>query len=299
MPSFENNGAPPGSLVPEQPLHLLAEFQAAGPRQQSTLDAAPDAHPQPHRLLALLLSWIEAAGLNLYATHLKNDVTAQFAELRSAAAGFLLVEQVPTSQFLETRLDLKHMMRLKARLQESAAFAGQRRHGLLLDCVHEVRARKVMTGRDGDGIDFQGHHSLWGGARAPGPLLALAIYATTRPQRNFYELIHLATLPVLSRAQLFPVYRDEEREPLKMLIALIDWMASKGVKVTLHRPLDGGAAMDELVLSADGGRVLSVSLLDTPRVSTPRSETFKPLADFKSLATFRKYVAGFFLRGRR
>jgi hypothetical protein len=40
-------------------------------------------------------------------------------------------------------------------------------------------------------------------------------------------MIHVASVPVLSRAQLFPVYRDEEREPLKALVSLIDWMAGK------------------------------------------------------------------------
>jgi hypothetical protein len=53
-------------------------------------------------------------------------------------------------------------------------------------------------------------------------------------------MIHVASVPVLSRAQLFPVYRDEEREPLKALVSLIDWMASKGVKVLMRRPVIGG-----------------------------------------------------------
>jgi hypothetical protein len=97
---------------------------------------------------------------------------------------------------------------------------------------------------------------------------------------------------------LFPVFRDEEREPLKMLVSLIDWMASKGVKVVMRRPVIGAMVMDELVLSSDLDRVLSVSLMKEPLGPEPSSETFKRLADFKSLDTFRKYVAGFFMRER-
>ena len=89
-----------------------------------------------------------------------------------------------------------------------------------------------------------------------------------------------------------------EREPLKMLVSLIDWMASKGVKVVMRRPVIGAMVMDELVLSSDLDRVLSVSLMKEPLGPEPSSETFKRLADFKSLDTFRKYVAGFFMRER-
>ena len=111
-------------------------------------------------------------------------------------------------------------------------------------------------------------------------------------------MIHVASVPVLSRGQLFPVYRDEEREPLKMLISVIDWMASKGVRVIMRRPVIGGQGMDALVLSSDQDRVLSVSLTEQPLGPEPEGETFKRYADFKSLETFRKYVAGFFMRGR-
>ena len=108
----------------------------------------------------------------------------------------------------------------------------------------------------------------------------------------------MASVPVLSRAHLFPVYRDEEREPLKALVSLIDWMASKGVKVQMRRPVIGGQVMDELVLTSDQDRVLSVSLLEQPIGPEPDAENFKRYADFKSLETFRKFVAGFFMRER-
>ncbi|MNQ82982.1 hypothetical protein D3C85_980510 [compost metagenome] len=190
------------------------------------------------------------------------------------------------------------MMMLKARLRESTVFGSHRRHGLLLDCIGEVKARKLVNDRSDNGFDFQGHHLLWGGAKTGGPLLALAIYSPTTAGSHFYEMIHVATVPVLSRGHLFPVYRDEEREPLKMLVSLIDWMTGKGVKVIMRRPVIGGAVMDELVLSSDLDRVLSVSLMNQPLGPEPSSDTFKRYADFKSLDTFRKYVAGFFMRER-
>ena len=137
----------------------------------------------------------------------------------------------------------------------------------MLDCVEQIRGRKLFNNRSEDGFDFQGHHLYWGGSRASGPLLALALYSPATAGSHFYELIHVASVPVLSRAHLFPVYRDEEREPLKALVSLIDWMASKGVKVQMRRPVIGGQVMDELVLTSDQDRVLSVSLLAIQSIS--------------------------------
>lgn len=289
--------APAAWLAPDTPLRLLGDFRQDSVASGAALgDGTPRREQQ--RLLSLLLSWIEASGLNVYATHLKKDLTAQFAELRGVAARYPLLARVPASNYLETRLDMKSMMRLKARLRDSSLFGEHRRHGLLLDCVERIAGRKVFTAASEDGFDFQGHHLLWGGSKTGGPLLALALYSPATAGSQFYELIHVASVPVLSRGQLFPVYRDEEREPLKALVSLIDWMAGKGVKVLMRRPVIGGEVMDELVLTSDQDRVLSVSLLQEPVGPEPEMEHFKRYADFKSAETFRKYVAGFFMRER-
>ena len=293
----EQDPAPPAAwLPPDTPLRLLGDFRKASENSGAAQDGSERREQQ--RLLSLLLTWIETSGLNLYATHLKKDLTAQFAELRSVASRYPLLERVPASNYLETRLDMKHMMMLKARLREATVFGNHRRHGLLLDCVEQIKGRKLFNNRSEDGFDFQGHHLYWGGSRVSGPLLALILYSPTTAGSHFYELIHVASVPVLSRAHLFPVYRDEEREPLKALVSLIDWMASKGVKVQMRRPVIGGQVMDELVLTSDQDRVLSVSLLEQPVGPEPDAENFKRYADFKSLETFRKFVAGFFMRER-
>ncbi|QXI40758.1 hypothetical protein [Pseudomonas xantholysinigenes] len=291
--------APPAAwLAPDTPLRLLGDFRRANDGEPGGGARDAGERREQQRLLSLLLTWIEASGLNVYATHLKKDLTAQFADLRNVASRYPLLERVPASNYLETRLDMKHMMMLKARLREATVFGNHRRHGLLLDCVDQVKGRKVFNNRSEDGFDFQGHHLYWGGNRANGPLLALALYSPATAGSHFYELIHVASVPVLSRGHLFPVYRDEEREPLKALVSLIDWMASKGVKVLMRRPVIGGQVMDELVLTSDQDRVLSVSLLEQPLGPEPDTENFKRYADFKSLETFRKYVAGFFMRER-
>ncbi|EIK97098.1 hypothetical protein PMM47T1_08151 [Pseudomonas sp. M47T1] len=291
----ERDEPPAAWLAPDVPLRLIGEFRPADP-SDSGVDSAANTRKEQHRLLSLLVTLIEASGLNVYATQHKQDLTRQFAELRRVAARYPLVERVPASNYLETRMDMKHMMMLKARLKDSTAFGSQRRYGLLLDCVNEVRTRKVFNGRSDTGFDFQGHHWLWGGERTAGPLLALALYSPTTAGSQYYEMIHVASVPVLSRAQLFPVLREEEREPL--MVSLIDWMAGKGVNVIMRRPVIGGDVMDELVLTSDLDRVLSVSLMKQPLGPEPSSDTFKRLADFKSLDTFRKYVAGFFMRER-
>lgn len=66
----------------------------------------------------------------------------------------------------------------------------------------------------------------------------------------------------------------------------------------MRRPVIGGEVMDELVLTSDQDRVLSVSLLEKPLGPEPDTDNFKRYADFKSPETFRKYVAGFFMRER-
>lgn len=284
--------SPVAWLAPDTPLRLIGDFQKAGDGIETS------ERREQQRLLSLLLTWMETSGLNLYASHLKKDLTGQFAELRGVASRYPLLARVPASNYLETRLDMKHMMMLKARLREATVFGNHRRHGLILDCVDQIKGRKLFNNRNEDGFDFQGHHLYWGGSRASGPLLALALYSPTTAGSHFYELIHVASVPVLSRVHLFPVYRDEEREPLKALVSLIDWMASKGVKVQMRRPVIGGQVMDELVLTSDQDRVLSVSLLEKPLGPEPETEHFKRYADFKSLETFRKYVAGFFMRER-
>lgn len=284
--------SPVAWLAPDTPLRLIGDFQKAGDGIETS------ERREQQRLLSLLLTWMETSGLNLYASHLKKDLTGQFAELRGVASRYPLLARVPASNYLETRLDMKHMMMLKARLREATVFGHHRRHGLILDCVDQIKGRKLFNNRNEDGFDFQGHHLYWGGSRASGPLLALALYSPTTAGSHFYELIHVASVPVLSRVRLFPVYRDEEREPLKALVSLIDWMASKGVKVQMRRPVIGGQVMDELVLTSDQDRVLSVSLLEKPLGPEPETEHFKRYADFKSLETFRKYVAGFFMRER-
>ncbi|UVK85490.1 hypothetical protein LOY46_12645 [Pseudomonas sichuanensis] len=295
----EETTQPAAWLAPDTPLRLIGDYRRADEREASASSPrTPGERREQQRLLSLLLTWIEASGLNVYATHLKKDLTAQFAELRGVAARYPLLERVPASNYLETRLDMKHMMMLKARLREATVFGNHRRHGLLLDCVDQIKGRKVINARSEDGFDFQGHHQYWGGSRTSGPLLALALYSPATAGSHFYEMIHVASVPVLSRAQLFPVYRDEEREPLKALVSLIDWMAGKGVKVLMRRPVIGGQVMDELVLTSDQDRVLSVSLLEQPVGPEPDTEHFKRYADFKSLETFRKYVAGFFMRER-
>lgn len=295
-PGSDRDEPPAAWLAPDMPLKLIGDFRNSPDSDAERAGVPGLGKKEQHRLLSLLVTLIEASGLNVYATHLKKDLTQQFAELRSVATRYPLVERVPSSNYLETRIDMKHMMMLKSRLRESSAFGNHRRYGLLLDCISDVKARKLFNDRSDNGFDFQGHHLLWGGAKTSGPLLALAIYSPTTAGSHFYEMIHVATLPVLSRAHLFPVYRDEEREPLKMLVSLIDWMTGKGVKVIMRRPVIGGAIMDELVLSSDLDRVLSVSLMNAPPGPEPSSDTFKRFADFKSLDTFGKYVAGFFMR---
>lgn len=292
--------APPPAawLAPDTPLRLIGDYPRGTDNEPSAAPRTPAERREQQRLLSLLLTWIEASGLNVYATHLKKDLTAQFADLRTVASRYPLLERVPASNYLESRLDMKHMMMLKARLREATVFGQHRRHGLLLDCVDQIKGRKLFNNRSEEGFDFQGHHLYWGGNRTGGPLLALALYSPTAAGSHFYELIHVASVPVLSRGHLFPVYRDEEREPLKALVSLIDWMASKGVKVLMRRPVIGGQVMDELVLTSDQDRVLSVSLLEQPLGPEPDAENFKRYADFKSLDTFRKYVAGFFMRER-
>ncbi|MDF2490285.1 MAG: hypothetical protein K0S77_2907, partial [Pseudomonas sp.] len=122
----DSHGSPPPAwLAPDTPLRLISDYPRAQDSGRTSVDGGDRREQQ--RLLSLLLTLIETSGLNLYATHLKQDLTAQFAQLRAVASRYPLLERVPASNYLETRLDMKHMMMLKARLREATVFGNQRR----------------------------------------------------------------------------------------------------------------------------------------------------------------------------
>lgn len=291
-------------LPPDSPLKLIGQFRAPssdGEVVERTRGAGADGPVQreQHRQVSMLMTLIEASGLNSYSADGKQSLTQQFAELRKVAGRYTLVDRVPASNYLETRIDMKHMLMLKSRLVGSTAFQDKRRYGLMLDCVVGTKGRKLITFDHADGFDFKGQNLLWGGTKTEGPVLVLAIYSPSTPGTNFYDLINVASVPVLSRGHLFPVYRAEEREALTEMVKIINWMATKGVKVVMRRPMIGSFTMDELVLTGANDRVLSVSLAATPSGPEPTSDTFKRLSDFKSVQTFSKYVMGFFMNHRQ
>jgi hypothetical protein len=290
-------------LPPDSPLKLIGQFRSVseGDAVERTRNPGADGPVQreQHRQVSMLMTLIEASGLNSYSAEGKQTLTQQFAELRKVAGRYALVERVPANNYLETRIDMKHMLMLKSRLVESTAFQEKRRYGLMLDCIIGTKGRKLLTFDKPEGFDFKGQNLLWGGTKTEGPVLALAIYSPSTPGTNFYDLINVASVPVLSRGHLFPVYRAEEREALSEMVSIINWMATKGVKVVMRRPMIGSFTMDELVLTGANDRVLSVSLAATPSGPEPTSDTFKRLSDFKSVQTFSKYVMGFFMNNKK
>ncbi|MDW9406635.1 hypothetical protein GE454_26770, partial [Pseudomonas soli] len=141
----DESAAPAAWLAPDAPLRLLGDYRRTSDGEAPATPREPGERREQQRLLSLLLTWIEASGLNVYATHLKKDLTAQFADLRTVASRYPLLERVPASNYLETRLDMKHMMMLKARLREATAFGHHPRHALLPDCVHHVTVRTLSN----------------------------------------------------------------------------------------------------------------------------------------------------------
>ncbi|ALN21708.1 MULTISPECIES: hypothetical protein [Ectopseudomonas] len=235
-------------ISPDFPITLHVEFSGAEPRESpqiSRSDASKTAWSQKKRILSLLFSLIESAGLHEYDPALPKTVTEQYARLREVAGRYRLANSVPLLGYFGSHISKKHLYEMALRLKSASQFGKYRRTGLLLDLVEGVSGRTIKLLDDKE-LGFFSHSEKSG--TASGPLMALATVTTQAHNSGFYELGTVAALPVLSRRNLLPVAADCERSPLEEILPLLDWLLKKhSRRVVLRREMLNGGNEVELI----------------------------------------------------
>lgn len=285
-------------IDPSSHIALHSEFSetSRGEVGKISRSSASRTERSQNRLIALLWSLCESAGLTAWSPVQRKTVSEQFAALRAASKRYTLSPGIPMEAYLDTRMTKQRLVAMSKRLRESKQFGHHRRVGLLLDVLDSVQGREV-TLFDGDTVDFFGH--LERQHRLSSPLLALATVTASRAHSNFYELGHIAALPVLSKTELFPVMNAEDRAYVAEIFRLLEWLfKARAIEVSALRRLSALPGEESLELRSRH-LILHVDLATTalsegeiPPVTMP--ETLR-LCDYPSLDDFKKVIVKRFI----
>ena len=281
-------------IAPDGHIALHSEFSAesAGKPQQISRSSASKNSPQKKKLLSLLLSVIESAGFHEYDPAHDKTVADQFQRLREALWRYHLGPGVPAQSFTDTRIDKRRIAGMAARLRATSAFGSHRSYALMVDVVSGISGRNINLLPDGS-LGFFGHVELWGSAS--GPKLAMATLTAQSASSRFYELGHIALIPVLSSKTFMPVQSDEERESLKAVIGIIDWMHHKHkARITIRRQLFSSLGLLDL---QGRGRQLTIDLTaGHPVGASPPSPSFLSIGECGGdIERLKRRIARYFL----
>tara|TARA_R110002033_G_scaffold121641_1_gene164551 strand:- start:2627 stop:3799 length:1173 start_codon:yes stop_codon:yes gene_type:complete len=199
-----------------------------------------------HPTLSLILTLLDDAGLNTYDPANRLKLGEQFQRIRDAANRYSLANGVPLSSAMDTVINKPRLIALGKRLLANTA-KGVRPVGFLLDRVDSIASRAVHPA-EGNPVEFLGHVERFGDNDEP--LLAMATVTPARKHSRFFDLGHVATVPVVSRYHLFPVTSEVERLVVIEVIKLTNWLGSKQVAVTLQKPLFAGDGSPDLILKS-------------------------------------------------
>lgn len=297
--SGSGNEASSHSLVrvtPDGHVALHREFSgdSRGNPQQISRTGASSKTGKHKKQLSLLLSIAESASLNEYDPAKDKTLSEQFVRIREAMTRYTLAPAVPALSFTDTKIDKRRITQLALKLRDSTAFGTHRKYGLLIDLVHEFKGRS-LTLKDDQTVDFFGHVEKFGAAQAP--YLVLATVATQQARTSFFELGHLALIPVLSLRTFFPVLNSIERAQITGLIGIVDWLYEKHkVRVIMRRQL-----FDSLnCLQFQGnGKLLNVDLSATSLGGESPSSILSLKECNDDLEILKKRVAKYFLAGNK
>ena len=280
-------------VTPEAHLSLHREFSGVTPgnSDQISRTGASSNGQSKKRQLSFLLSVAEAAGLHEYDNSAEKSIADQFQRIREAVWRYQLVPGVPAQTYTDTRIDKRRIAGLAAKLRDAKSFGIKRRYGLMLDVVGGIKGRHLELLPEGS-LDFFGHVERW--SPAGGPNLVLATLATQAGKSNFFELGHVAIIPVLSSRTFLPVASDAERENLAQLIGIIEWMNKQHkARVILRRQLFSDLNLIEL---QGKGKLLTVDLSPSALVGGTPSPTVFSLAECGGdISVLKKRVARYFL----
>lgn len=279
-------------VQPESILSLHGDFasDSSSPGQAPSRTGLAAPARKKKKLLSLLMTVFEAAGLHEFDPANEKDLTTQFQRLREALWRFSLAPGVPAQSYSDSRIDKARLARLAKSLRESTSFGEHRKYGLMTDVVAGISARKIAL-QDGTEMGMFGHVERWDDAH--GPMLVLATVATQTPKSGFFEIGKVASIPVLSGKTFLPVAGDAEREQIESLLDLLRWLYREHkIRVTLRRHLFG----DDLVIDLQGrGRQLKVDLTAGGIPGAPPSPSILSLDDFGGdMSQLKRKVSGFF-----
>lgn len=225
-------------------LHVeFSEGSRGKPSQISRSSASST--PARKRVLSLLLSLIEASGLNRYDPSAVRTLAEQFAALRKAADAMTLHPGLPMGRFFDTRINQGRLIAMAKRLRDTNDFGDARRIALLADLIEGTVGREILLS-DSERIGFFGHVERSGATTAPS--LALTTVTTQQANVRFYELGQVAAVPVVSRRTLFPIHAAETRGNVLQIFGLLDWLQRKGITVVAVRNLFSSGSEHEIEL---------------------------------------------------
>lgn len=225
---------------------LHAEFSegSRGKPSQISRSSAPGV-PARKKVLSLLLSLMEASGLNRYDPSAPLNLGEQFAALRKAADAMTIHPGLPLGRFFDTRINQGRLIAMAKRLRETSDFGHARRIALLSDLIEGTVGREILLS-DAERISFFGNIERSHATTAPS--LALATVTTQQANMRFYELGQVAAVPVASRRTLFPIHGAETRDDVLQILGLLDWLQRKGVTVVAVRNLFASGSDHEIEL---------------------------------------------------
>ena len=241
------------------------------------------------RVLALLLSMIERAGVSIYDPSKPIAISSQYAALRDSAMEFSMAGGTPFGGWLDTHIEPIRLFAMAKRLRAEPHQAAVLKWGAMLDVVDQIGARSITSG-GGHIMPFYGRYECQ--FRSDSPTLALVTIAELdRP--GYFELCHVAAVPVLSKANFFPVVSAAERAPLKELFGLVDWIyKTSGKPLILRRNIFDPVTNHLIELRSNKVQFFIDLSSDhqSPLISDIDSNILK-LSELGSIAKLKKVIA--------
>ena len=260
--------------------------------KRSTQGTGVSASGKGRRLLALLLSMIERAGICIYDPSKPVTISSQYAALRDSAMEFSMAGGTPFGGWLDTHIEPQRLVSMAKRLRAVHRQSAVLKWGAMLDVVGQIGTRSI-TSSGGHVMPFYGRYESQ--FRSDSPTLALVTIAELdRP--GYFELCHVASMPVLSKSNLFPVVSAAERAPLKELFSIADWIyKTSGKPLILRRNIFDPVAPHLIELRSNKVQVV-IDLSSDPLSSLiPDSDSslqnILKLSELGSIAKLKKVIA--------
>jgi len=274
-------------------LHVEFSGGSKGDVRQISKNGAISSSPKK-KVLSVLLTLMEQAGLTRYDPTNGPSLTEQFAALRQAADRMTLHPGIPLGRYFDSRLNNQRLVAMSKRLREDIDFGSSRKVGLLVDIIDSIHGREI-TVSGGDSLHFFGRVER--AAPVTSPSLALATVTSQQQGLRFFELGQVASVPVASKRILFPLHSGEQRESILDLFSLLEWLSKKGVNVIAARhPFAVGR--DHLIELRHRNKMLTLDLtegLGGQAIESIEQPNIIALSQYRDISAMKRHIAGAFM----